>query len=30
MIAEDVKKNLAKSGYNVKVVHRDSPEQNGK
>jgi RNase adapter protein RapZ len=30
MIAEDVKKRLAKSGYNVKVVHRDSPEQNEK
>ena len=26
MIAEDVKKKLAKAGYNVKVVHRDSPE----
>jgi UPF0042 nucleotide-binding protein len=26
MIAEDVKKQLAKAGYNVKVVHRDSPE----
>ena len=25
MIAEDVKKRLSKSGYNVKVVHRDSP-----
>jgi UPF0042 nucleotide-binding protein len=25
MIAEDVKKLLAKAGYNVKVVHRDSP-----
>lgn len=25
MIAEDVKKELAKAGYNVKVVHRDSP-----
>ena len=25
MIAEDVKKRLAKAGYNVKVVHRDSP-----
>ncbi len=29
MIAEDVKKRLSKAGYNVKVVHRDSPEQNG-
>ena len=28
MIAEDVKKRLAKAGYNVKAVHRDSPEQN--
>ena len=26
MIAEDVKKRLAKAGYNVKAVHRDSPE----
>ena len=26
MIAEDVKKRLGKAGYNVKVVHRDSPE----
>jgi UPF0042 nucleotide-binding protein len=26
MIAEDVRKQLAKAGYNVKVVHRDSPE----
>lgn len=25
MIAEDVKKQLSKAGYNVKVVHRDSP-----
>lgn len=25
MIAEDVKKRLAKAGYNMKVVHRDSP-----
>lgn len=25
MIAEDVQKRLAKAGYNVKVVHRDSP-----
>ena len=25
MIAEDVRKRLAKAGYNVKVVHRDSP-----
>lgn len=25
MIAEDVSKQLAKAGYNVKVVHRDSP-----
>ena len=25
MIAEDVKKRLAKAGYNVKLVHRDSP-----
>ena len=25
MIAEDVKKRLAKAGFNVKVVHRDSP-----
>ena len=25
MIAEDVQKQLAKAGYNVKVVHRDSP-----
>ena len=25
MIAEEVKKRLAKAGYNVKVVHRDSP-----
>ncbi len=25
MIAEDVKKRLGKAGYNVKVVHRDSP-----
>jgi UPF0042 nucleotide-binding protein len=25
MIAEDVKKLLAKAGYNVKVVHRDTP-----
>jgi len=25
MIAEDVKKQLTKAGYNVKVVHRDSP-----
>jgi UPF0042 nucleotide-binding protein len=25
MIAEDVKKRLAKAGYNVKAVHRDSP-----
>jgi RNase adapter protein RapZ len=25
LIAEEVKKRLAKSGYNVKVVHRDSP-----
>jgi UPF0042 nucleotide-binding protein len=25
MIAEDVKKRLAKAGYNVKVSHRDSP-----
>ncbi len=25
MIAEDVRKQLAKAGYNVKVVHRDSP-----
>jgi UPF0042 nucleotide-binding protein len=25
MIAEDVKKRLSKAGYNVKVVHRDSP-----
>jgi UPF0042 nucleotide-binding protein len=26
MIAEDVKKLLSKAGYNVKVVHRDSPK----
>ncbi len=26
MIAEDVKKRLGKAGYNVKVVHRDSPK----
>lgn len=26
MIAEDVKKRLARAGYNVKVVHRDSPK----
>ncbi len=26
MISEDVKKRLAKAGYRVKVVHRDSPE----
>ncbi|ABF42782.1 Uncharacterized P-loop ATPase protein UPF0042 [Candidatus Koribacter versatilis Ellin345] len=26
MIAEDVKKRLATAGYNVKVVHRDSPK----
>ncbi len=26
MIAEDVKKRLAAAGYNVKVVHRDSPK----
>jgi UPF0042 nucleotide-binding protein len=26
MIAEHVKKRLAKAGYNVKVVHRDSPK----
>ena len=26
MIAEDVKKRLAKAGYNVKAVHRDSPK----
>lgn len=26
MIAEDVKKRLSKAGYNVKVVHRDSPK----
>jgi UPF0042 nucleotide-binding protein len=26
MIAESVKKNLAKAGYKVNVVHRDSPE----
>jgi RNase adapter protein RapZ len=26
MIAEDVKKRLVKAGYNVKVVHRDSPK----
>jgi UPF0042 nucleotide-binding protein len=25
MIAEEVKKQLAKAGYPVKVVHRDSP-----
>ena len=25
MIAEDVRKRLSKAGYNVKVVHRDSP-----
>jgi RNase adapter protein RapZ len=25
LIAEEVKKHLAKAGYNVKVVHRDSP-----
>ncbi|HZD32578.1 MAG TPA: RNase adapter RapZ, partial [Candidatus Angelobacter sp.] len=25
LIAEEVKKRLAKAGYNVKVVHRDSP-----
>ena len=25
MIAEEVQKRLAKAGYNVKVVHRDSP-----
>ncbi len=29
MIAEDVRKRLAKAGYNVKAVHRDSPELNG-
>ncbi len=28
MIAEDVKKRLSKAGYNVKVVHRDSPVEN--
>ena len=28
MIAEDVKKRLAKAGFNVKVVHRDSPVEN--
>jgi len=27
MIAEDVQKQLAKAGYNVKVVHRDSPAE---
>ncbi|HUI83726.1 MAG TPA: RNase adapter RapZ [Candidatus Binatia bacterium] len=27
MIAEDVKKRLGKAGYNVKVVHRDSPAE---
>ena len=27
LIAEEVKKRLAKAGYNVKVVHRDSPRQ---
>jgi RNase adapter protein RapZ len=27
MIAEDVKKQLAKAGYNVKVGHRDSPTE---
>jgi hypothetical protein len=26
MIAEDVSKALRKSGYRVKVVHRDSPK----
>jgi len=26
MIAEDVKKRLAKAGYRVKVVHRDAPK----
>ena len=26
MIAEDVKKSLSRAGYNVKVVHRDSPK----
>ena len=26
MIAEDVRKRLSKAGYNVKVVHRDSPK----
>ncbi len=26
LIAEEVKKRLAKAGYNVKVVHRDSPK----
>ncbi|HEY4960825.1 MAG TPA: RNase adapter RapZ, partial [Terriglobales bacterium] len=25
LITEEVKKRLAKAGYNVKVVHRDSP-----
>lgn len=28
MIAEEVKKRLSKAGYNVKVVHRDSPGEN--
>ena len=27
MIAEEVKKRLSKAGYNVKVVHRDSPAE---
>jgi len=27
MIAEDVQKRLARAGYNVKVVHRDSPAE---
>jgi UPF0042 nucleotide-binding protein len=27
MIAEDVKKRLSQAGYNVKVVHRDSPAE---
>jgi UPF0042 nucleotide-binding protein len=26
MIAEEVKKKLAKAGYTVKVTHRDSPK----
>jgi hypothetical protein len=25
LIAEEVKKRLSKAGYNIKVVHRDSP-----